>query len=89
MPFAIAYSSLNSLATQGYLGKGAVDTLKSMLDANNLGDNSRIVAFLGVIKVLLPAVSKLPNPQSALEKIVAREFPEFAKKLGTNPTLAK
>lgn len=90
VPFALIYSSLSGLASKGYLHEGTVNALMdSVASGNSIKENSRIVAFLAAIKLMLPIISKVPNPQSIVESMVAREFPELATRLGTNPISAK
>ena len=60
-----------------------------MWDGNNWNDNTRIVAFLGVMKAMMPVFAKIPNPQDMVGRMIAQEFPELAVKIGKTPTLAK
>lgn len=60
-----------------------------MKNGNSLSENARIIEFLAVIKLMLPIVSKIPNPQAVIEKMFAKEFPEFALGIAKNQIASK
>lgn len=88
--FAVSYSTLSELSKHDYIDKKTGAMLKEVLaDGNSWNDNLRIVAFLGVMKAMMPVFAKVPNPQDMVGKILAREFPELAVKIGESPIVTK
>lgn len=88
--FAVSYSTLSELSKHDYIDENTGAMLKEVLaDGNSLDSNFRIVAFLGVMKAMMPVFAKVPNPQDMVGKIVAQEFPELAVKIGESPITTK
>lgn len=88
--FAVSYSTLSGLSEHGYIDKKTSTALSEIIkDSNTWDSNLRIVAFLGVMKAMMPVFAKVPNPQDVVGKILAREFPELAVKIGESPIASK
>lgn len=70
--------------------ENTLQVFKEVLGSSNKPeDYSRIVAFLAVLKLILPVIGKIPNPQDVIQSLLLKQFPELAGKLGGSPTMAK